>query len=117
MSVKPLKVGQKFYVDNKSINKPKFIKNVSNDTKQNLDVEKLVSMLMNKIDSLNVGSIRDDVYGEHKRFGTQAIDVDIKREIAIGKVDKDAVKSESVKVKNKNNKLDKLRMLRNNNGG
>ena len=44
---------------------------------------------------------------------TQTIDVDIKREIAVGKVDKNAVKSEVIQGK-VNNKLNKLKALRRN---
>ena len=47
--------------------------------------------------------------------GTKAVEVDIKREIAIGKVDTAAVKSEEYKGK-VNNKLDKLKKLRKRNG-
>ena len=41
------------------------------------------------------------------------VEVDIKREIAVGKVDKNAVKSEVIQGK-VNNKLDKLKALRRN---
>ena len=44
---------------------------------------------------------------------TQAIDIDTKREIAVGKVDKNAVKSEVTHGK-VNNRLDKLKALRRN---
>ena len=46
---------------------------------------------------------------------TKAIEVDIKREIAVGKIDIDAVKSEEFKGK-VDNKLNKLRKLRQKNG-
>ena len=55
-----------------------------------------------------------NIYGENKQSKTLnvgPVEVDIKREIAIGKVDKNAVKSEVTKGK-VNNKLDKLRALR-----
>ena len=45
----------------------------------------------------------------------KAIEVDIKREIAIGKIDTDAVKSEEIKGK-VNNKMNKLKKLRKKNG-
>jgi len=45
----------------------------------------------------------------------KAIEVDIKREIAIGKIDTDAVKSEEIKGK-VNNKMNKLKKLRKRNG-
>jgi hypothetical protein len=46
---------------------------------------------------------------------TKVIEVDIQREIAVGKIDTDAVKSEEIKGK-VNNKLNKLRKLRQKNG-
>ena len=61
--------------------------------------------LMNKLDNFSSDS----------QTGTNAIEVDIKREIAIGKVDSNAVKSEEIKGK-VNNKLDKLKKLRRRNG-
>ena len=45
----------------------------------------------------------------------KAIEVDIKREIAIGKIDTDAVRSEEIKGK-VYNKMDKLKKLRKRNG-
>ena len=45
----------------------------------------------------------------------KAIEVDIKREIAIGKIDTNAVKSEEIKGK-VNNKMNKLKKLRKRNG-
>ena len=71
------------------------------------------------------GNVSDDedVYGERKhtytpepsQTGVKAIEVDIKKEIAIGKVDMSAIKSEEVKGK-VNNKLNKLKALRKRNG-
>ena len=46
---------------------------------------------------------------------TKVIEVDIQREIAVGKIDIDAVKSEEIKGK-VDNKLNKLRKLRQKNG-
>ena len=71
----------------------------------NLQMEQLMGKLMNKLDNIPGGS----------QTGTNAIEVDIKREIAIGKVDTSAVKSEEIKGK-VNNKLDKLKKLRKRNG-
>ena len=67
----------------------------------NLQMEQMMGKLMNKIDNI----------GSESQTGTNAIEVDIKREIAIGKVDTAAVKSEEIKGK-VNNKLDKLKKLR-----
>ena len=71
----------------------------------NLQMEQLMGKLMNKLDN----------FGSESQTGTNAIEVDIKREIAIGKVDSNAVKSEEYKGK-VNNKLDKLKKLRRRNG-
>tara|TARA_B100000902_G_scaffold341822_1_gene345472 strand:- start:239 stop:640 length:402 start_codon:yes stop_codon:yes gene_type:complete len=71
----------------------------------NLQMEQLMGKLMNKLD--NIPGI--------SQTGTKAIEVDIKKEIAIGKVDMSAIKSEEVKGK-VNNKLDKLKKLRRRNG-
>ena len=72
----------------------------------NLQMEELMGKVLNKLDNIPGGS----------QTGTKAIEVDIKREIAIGKVDTAAVKSEEIKGK-VNNKLDKLKKLRRKNGG
>ena len=50
--------------------------------------------------------------GGSSQTGVNAIEVDIKKEIAIGKVDMSSIKSEEFKGK-VNNKLDKLKALRN----
>ena len=69
---------------------------------QNIDIDSLSKALISNLSFMNPGK-------------TNAIDVDIKREIAIGKVNKNAVKSEIINGK-VNNKLDKLRALRSRNG-
>ena len=71
----------------------------------NLKMEELMGKMLNKLDNIPGGS----------QTGTKAVEVDIKREIAIGKVDTAAVKSEEIKGK-VNNKLDKLKKLRRRNG-
>jgi len=71
----------------------------------NLQMEELMGKVLNKLDNIPGGS----------QTGTKAIEVDIKKEIAIGKVDVSAVKSEEFKGK-VNNKLDKLKKLRRRNG-
>jgi hypothetical protein len=69
----------------------------------NLKLEEMMSKMMGKIDGIN---------GSSSQTGTEVVEVDIKKEIAIGKVDMSAVKSEEIKGK-VNNKLDKLKALRN----
>ena len=71
----------------------------------NLQMEQLMGKLINKL---------DNIPGE-SQTGTNAIEVDIKREIAIGKADINGVKSEEYRGK-VNNKLDKLKALRRRNG-
>ena len=75
------------------------------DPNGNLQMEELMGKMLNKLDNIPGSS----------QTGTKAIEVDIKREIAIGKVDASAVKSEEYKGK-VNNKLDKLKALRKRNG-
>ena len=69
----------------------------------NLKLEQLMNRMMGKIDGIN---------GSSSQTGVEVVEVDIKKEIAIGKVDVSAVKSEEIKGK-VNNKLDKLKALRN----
>ena len=71
----------------------------------NLKMEELMGKMLNKLDNIPGGS----------QTGTKAVEVDIKKEIVIGKVDMSAVKSEEIKGK-VNNKLDKLKALRKRNG-
>ena len=71
----------------------------------NLKMEELMGKMLNKLDNIPGGS----------QTGTKAIEVDIKKEIAIGKADMSSIKSEEVKGK-VNNKLDKLKKLRRRNG-
>ena len=71
----------------------------------NLQMEQMMGKLINKLDN----------FGSDSQTGTKAVEVDIKKEIAIGKVDMSAVKSEEIKGK-VNNKLDKLKKLRRRNG-
>ena len=67
----------------------------------NLQMEQLMGKLMNKLDNIPSDS----------QTGTNAIEVDIQREIAIGKADINGVKSEEIKGKVMNKK-DKLKALR-----
>jgi len=75
------------------------------DPNGNLKMEELMGKVINKLDNIPGGS----------QTGTKAIEVDIKKEIAIGKADMSSIKSEEVKGK-VNNKLDKLKKLRRRNG-
>ena len=70
----------------------------------NLQMNEMMTGIMNKLDGLTVNP---DIVQK-----SRAVEVDIKREIAIGKVDTSAVKSEEYVGKVKTNK-DKLRRLRN----
>ena len=73
----------------------------------NLQMNEFMTGVLNKLDGLNVNPKMVNK--------SRAIEVDIKREIAIGKLDTNAVKSEEIKGK-VNNKLDKLKALRKRNG-
>ena len=75
------------------------------DPNGNLKMEELMGKIVNKLDNIPGSS----------QTGTKAIEVDIKKEIAIGKADMSSIKSEEVKGK-VNNKLDKLKKLRRRNG-
>ena len=79
---------------------------VPSEPNGNLKLEEMMNKMMGKIDGIN---------GTSSQTGTDAIEVDIQREIAIGMVDQNAVKSEEIKGK-VNNKLDKLKKLRRRNG-
>ena len=70
------------------------------EEKKDLDMNELADLIADKV-------------GFRDTRKTQAIDIDIKREISIGKVDKHAVTSEVMLGKVKN-KLEKLRALRKN---
>jgi hypothetical protein len=76
------------------------------DANGNLQMEQLMGKLMNKLDGIPGVT--------NGQTGINAIEVDIKREIAIGKVDVSAVKSEEFvgKVKTNKNKLRELRRRR-----
>ena len=75
------------------------------DPNGNLQMEQLMGKVLNKLDNIPGAS----------QTGTKAVEVDIKREIAIGKADMSSIKSEEIKGK-VNNKLDKLKALRKRNG-
>ena len=73
----------------------------------NLQVNEMMTGIMNKLDGLTVNP---NIVQK-----SRAVEVDIKREIAIGKADMSSIKSEEIKGK-VNNKLDKLKKLRKGNG-
>jgi hypothetical protein len=68
----------------------------------NLKMEEMMGKMMGKLDNLN---------GTKSQTGTEAVEVDIQREIAISMVDQNAVKSEVTRGRVKTKK-DKLRQLR-----
>ena len=74
----------------------------------NLQMNEMMTGILNKLD--NLGNINND-----KLKPGRAIEVDVKREIAIGKLDTNAVKSEEYVGKVKTKK-DKLKALRRRNG-
>ena len=78
---------------------------VPSEPNGNLKMEEMMSKMMGKIDNL---------HGTKSQTGTEAIEVDIEREIAISMVDQNAVKSEVTfgKVKTKKDKLRQLRKRR-----
>ena len=71
------------------------------DANGNLKMEELMGKMLNKLDNIPGSS----------QTGTKAIEVDIKKEIAIGKADMSSIKSQEFKgkVKTKKNKLKALR--------
>jgi hypothetical protein len=70
----------------------------------NLQMSEFMTGVMNKLDGLT--TLNPEIVQKNR-----AIEVDIKREIAIGKLDTNAVKSEEIKGKVMNKK-DKLKALR-----
>jgi hypothetical protein len=73
----------------------------------NLKLEEMMAQMLGKIDKFG-----NRIDGSESQTGTDAVEVDIQREIAISKVDMNAVKSEVTKGKVKTKK-DKLKALRN----
>ena len=72
----------------------------------NLKLEEMMAQMLGKIDKFG-----NKIGDSESQTGTEAVEVDIQREIAISKVDMNAVKSEVTKGKVKTNK-DKLKALR-----
>ena len=79
---------------------------VPTETNGNLKLEEMMAQMLGKIDKF--GNRIDD---SGSQTGTEVVEVDIQREIAISKVDMNAVKSEVIKGKVKTKK-DKLKALR-----
>ena len=107
MAVEELKTGKILIRERGAVSEALLVENDDNlygevQPRRNLNVHQLADLLAERI---NVDSV--------KNVGTQAVDIDIKRDIAIGRVDNDAVKSEIIEGK-VNNKFDKLRALRRN---
>ena len=75
------------------------------DPNGNLQMEELMGKVLNKLDNIPGVS----------QTGTKAVEVDIKKEIAIGKLDTNTVKSQEFRGKVKTKK-DKLKALRKRNG-
>ena len=71
----------------------------------NLKMEELMGKMLNKLDNIP----------ERSQTGVKAIEVDIKKEIAIGKADMSSIQSQEFKGKVKTKK-DKLKALRKRNG-
>ena len=72
----------------------------------NLKLEEMMAQMLGKIDKFG-----NRIDGSESQTGTEAVEVDIQREIAISKVDMNSVKSEVTKGKVKTKK-DKLKALR-----
>ena len=79
---------------------------VPTESNGNLKLEEMMSKMLGKIDKFG-----NRIDGKDSQTGTDAIEVDIQREIAISKVDMNAVKSE-VTIGKVLTKKDKLKALR-----
>ena len=86
---------------------------IKDDSSTNLYGEYVVKKETPNIDVNELAELLVDRIGFPGAKRTEVIEVDIQKEIAIGKVDKNAVKSE-VTVGPVNNRVDKLRELRRN---
>jgi len=79
---------------------------VPTESNGNLKLEEMMSKMLGKIDKFG-----NRIDGKDSQTGTEAVEVDIQREIAISKVDMNAVKSE-VTIGKVLTKKDKLKALR-----
>ena len=124
MSVEPLKVGKKFIkIDNDAPKKSKVRTehNISVDKSYsytpkpngNIDVDVFMDKLLKRLSSSSVIQ-NNNIYDDGD--GIKPIEVDIKKEIYIDKLDENQVTVDKVVKGKVNNKLDKLRKLRTKNG-
>ena len=95
-------LNQRFKKKEKKVKLTNFYEEPYTNKTGNIDVDELATAITAKMLGGNV-----------KIPEKKAIEVDIKREISIGKLDKNAVKSEIIEGR-VNNKLEKLRELRRN---
>jgi len=117
VAVQPLTDGKIIIKSDGVVSSPKLPKKGTKKiTETNIYEEPYINKTGNiDIDELATSITAKMLGGQVKIPETKAIEVDIKREIAIGKVKDDAVKSEVIEGK-VNNKLSKLRELRKKNG-
>jgi len=117
VAVQPLTDGKIIIKSDGVVSSPKIPKKGTKKiTETNIYEEPYINKTGNiDIDELATSITAKMLGGQVKIPETKAIEVDIKREIAIGKVKDDAVKSEVIEGK-VNNKLSKLRELRKKNG-
>ena len=117
MAVQPLINGKKIIKQDGSILRPIPVKKEKEPVMlTNIYEEPYVNKSGNiDVDELATAITARMMGGNVKIPEMKAIEVDIKREIAIGKIDTNAVKSEEIKGK-VNNKMDKLKKLRKRNG-
>ena len=82
------------------------IYHIQPESNGNLKLEEMMAQMLGKIDKFG-----NRIGDSESQTGTEAVEVDIQREIAISMVDQNAVKSEVIKGKVKTKK-DKLKALR-----
>ena len=112
MSVKPLKAGQYFIKEGGKPTPRKMDKHREVIKSNNVNVEDLLNVLMNKIDNLGKFNYSESIYEDEVNGGVGVVDVDFKNDIYINKVDISKISSEETKGK-VSTKVDKLRKLRN----
>ena len=121
MSVQPLKTGMKFVkLDNNKKTIPKIKENVTPKSEKNdkysyhrepngnVDVEVFMDKLLKKISSSGL-IMGKNIYDDS---GIAPIEVDIKKELYLNKLDENHITVDTVVEGKVNNKLDKLRALR-----
>ena len=88
------------------------------DKSGNVDVNDLLAAILNKLDTvstINPKDIYGESYGSDKSKNLKAIEVDFKKDLYMEALDTNKIQSEEIKGK-VNNKLDKLKALRKQNG-